>query len=86
MKPTKEIESKICDFLLKNHETKLKEFFLADLSWVIEDKDLKSKLESGGYATNRKEVIIKFFKERFGKRVYNILPQDIKDYINSNEQ
>jgi len=83
MNQQEEIEKKIHDFFTKNHELKLKEFFLADINWIIEDEDLKSKLKSGGYATNRKEAIIKFFKERFGKRVYSILPKDIKDYIES---
>jgi hypothetical protein len=83
-----ELETRICDFLVANLEPKLKDYFLADLSWAVDgDKtllavaDLHEKL---GYASNRKQAIINFFTKRMGKRVFELLPDDIKNYILAN--
>lgn len=79
------IEKQICDWLVENDEDKLKQFFLADLSWAIEgDKALQTIQEIHGYATNRTKAIVNFFTKRFGKRVYDNLPDDIKNYILAN--
>lgn len=76
------MEKRICDWLVENFETKLKDHFLADLSWAIEGDDVLSNIrQSEGYATTRPKAIVNFFTKRIGKRVYEILPDDIKNYI-----
>jgi hypothetical protein len=80
-----ELETRICDFLVANLEPKLKDYFLADLSWAVEgDKSLDDLHEKFGYASNRKQAIINFFTKRMGKRVFELLPDDIKNYILAN--
>lgn len=77
-----DMEQRICDWLVENFETKLKDHFLADLSWAIEGDDVLSNLQqANGYATTRPQAIVNFFTKRIGKRVYEILPDDIKNYI-----
>ena len=76
------MEQRICDWLVENFETKLKDHFLADLSWAVEgDKTLADIQKKFGYATKRSQAIVNFFTKRIGKRVYEILPDDIKNYV-----
>lgn len=80
----KNIKERVCDWLVENQEAKLKEYFLADLSWADqEDVNLKEKMNSNGYATTLPMVVVNFFTKRTGKRVFEILPKDIKEYINN---
>jgi hypothetical protein len=65
-----DIEQRICDWLVINFEPKLKDHFLADLSWA-------------GDGT-RPQAISNFFTKRIGKRVFELLPDDIKNYILAN--
>lgn len=76
-----EIENLIIKFLEENKELKLKEFFLSDLSWVEVDSDLKEVMAAEGYAKNKTQAIVDFFTKRFGKRLFHILPKNIKQFI-----
>lgn len=79
------IENQICDWLIENCEPRLKDFFLADLSWATtNNKELEEIQKTHGYATNRVQAVVDFFTTRKGKIVYNDLPEDIKNYISSN--
>jgi hypothetical protein len=69
------IEQSVVDFLIKNEEGKLKEIFLADLSWAEGEND---------YEKSRTKVLIDFFTVRSGKRVFEILPDSIKNYVLAN--
>lgn len=78
------IENQICDWLVENNP-KLKDFFLADLSWAItNDKALEDIQKAHGYAVDRVQAVVDFFTTRKGKIVYNDLPENIKFYISSN--
>jgi hypothetical protein len=76
-----EIEKRIINFLEENKELKLKEFFVSDLSWIEVDPDIKETMAAHGYAKNKVQAIVDFFTKRFGKRLLNILPKDIKEFI-----
>lgn len=81
-----DIEQRICDWLVLNFEPKLKDHFLADLSWAS-CRSINEIKESNGqntYATTRPQAIVNFFTKRMGKRVFEILPDDIKNYILAN--
>jgi hypothetical protein len=85
------MEKRICDWLVENFEPKLKDHFLADLSWAVEGdislnviKEIWSTEQEYGYANTRPQAIVNFFTKRIGKRVYDILPDDIKNYILAN--
>jgi hypothetical protein len=80
-----ELETRICDWLTENFEPKLKDYFLADLSWAVDDDKAFEEIQiKHGYATNRKQAVIIFFTKRMGKRVFELLPDDIKNYILAN--
>lgn len=64
-------EKRIVDWLVNNQELKLKDFFLADLSWANDEQE-------------RQEAFVNFFTKRTGKRVLGILPEDIKNYVLAN--
>jgi hypothetical protein len=66
-----ENEKRIVDWLVDNQESKLKDFFLADLSWANTEQE-------------RQEAFINFFTKRTGKRVIGTLPEDIKNYVLAN--
>lgn len=66
-----ETDKRVVDWLVRNQELKLKDFFLADLSWANDQKE-------------RDEAFINFFTKRMGKRVLEILPEDIKNYVLAN--
>jgi len=66
-----EIERETADWLTNNVENKLKDFFLADLSWANNQEE-------------RHQAFIDFFTKRIGKRVLEILPDDIKNYVLAN--
>lgn len=78
----RDIDKKICDWLVENQEQKLKESFVSDLSWIVNnDKELMNAQIANGYAKNEDEVVVNFFTKRAGKRVFDILPKDIREYI-----
>ena len=86
MNESSAMEQRICDWLVMNFEPKLKDHFLADLSWAS-DMTLCEIRESCGqntYVTTRPQAISNFFTKRIGKRVFDILPDDIKNYILAN--
>lgn len=84
MNSNKDIKEQICDWLVTNQEQKLKEYFLSDLSWIVsDDKELMQAQIINGYAKNTDEVIVNFFTKRSGKRVFEILPKNIQEYINN---
>lgn len=66
-----EIDIKTVDWLVANFEPKLKDFFLADLSWCNSQQE-------------REQVFVDFFTKRMGKRVLEQLPEDIKNYVLAN--
>lgn len=66
-----DIERRTADWLTINFENKLKDFFLADLSWANDQEE-------------REKAFIKFFTQRMGKRVLPLLPEDIKNYVLAN--
>jgi hypothetical protein len=66
-----EMEIRVIHFLSANWENKLKDFFLADLSWANNQEE-------------RNRAFVDFFTKRKGKRVLDILPEDIKNYILAN--
>jgi hypothetical protein len=66
-----EIEIRVVEFLVHNFESKLKDFFLADLSWANNQEE-------------RNRAFVDFFTKRKGKRVLDILPEDIRNYILAN--
>ena len=83
-----DIEQQICDWLTENFEPKLKDHFLADLSWAVDSiessavlKEIWQAEQEFGYANTRPQAIANFFTKRIGKRVYDILPEDIKNYV-----
>ena len=79
------IKERVCDWLLENRESKLKEYFLADLSWLDQtDVHLTEKMNNNGYATTLPMVVVNFFTKRTGKRVFEILPKDIRNNIDKN--
>jgi hypothetical protein len=85
------MEQRICDWLVMNFETKLKDHFLADLSWAVDSvesstvlKEIWQAEQEFGYANTRPQAIANFFTKRIGKRVYDILPDDIKNYVIAN--
>lgn len=69
-----DFENKIVDYLI-SIDSKLKDHFLADLSWANLDPN---KLET------RNKVITKFFTQRKGKELLNKLPEDIKNFVIAN--
>lgn len=82
------MEKRICDWLVENFETKLKDHFLADLSWAVDSvessavlKEIWQAEQEYGHALTRPQAIANFFTKRIGKRVYEILPDDIKNYV-----
>jgi hypothetical protein len=80
------MEQQICDWLVMNFEPKLKDHFLADLSWAV-DRSSSDISESNGqntYVTTRPQAISNFFTKRMGKRVFELLPDDIKNYVIAN--
>jgi len=66
-----EMEIRVVEFLVHNWENKLKDFFLADLSWANNQEE-------------REQAFINFFTKRMGKRVLEHLPEDIKNYVLAN--
>lgn len=85
------MEKRICDWLVENFETKLKDYFLADLSWAVDStlsldvcKETWKMEQEYGHALTRPQAIANFFTKRIGKRVYEILPDDIKNYVIAN--
>jgi hypothetical protein len=62
------IELETVDWLIENFELKLKDFFLADLSWADNQEE-------------RDQAFVDFFTKRKGKRLLEILPEDIKNYV-----
>lgn len=66
-----EMEIRVVEFLVHNWESKLKDFFLADLSWTNNQEE-------------RNRAFVDFFTKRKGKRVLDILPEDIRNYILAN--
>lgn len=66
-----DIERRTADWLVANFENKLKDFFLADLSWANDQQE-------------REKAFINFFTKRMGKRVLALLPEDIKNYVLAN--
>ena len=66
-----DIERKAADWLAANMELKLKDYFLADLSWADNEQQ-------------KHQAFIDFFTKRPGKRVLDILPEDIKNYVLAN--
>jgi len=69
--PLSDRERKVLDFLVDNQELKLKDFLLADLSWANNKEE-------------RVQAFVDFFTKRMGKRILEILPEDIKNYILAN--
>lgn len=63
-----DIESKTADWLVANFENKLKDFFLADLSWTNNKQE-------------RDQAFVDFFTKRMGKRVFDLLPDEIKNHV-----
>lgn len=63
-----DMEIKVVDWLVANFEPKLKDFFLADLSWCNSQQE-------------REQAFVDFFTKRMGKRVLEQLPEDIKNYV-----
>lgn len=63
-----DLERETADWLTNNVENKLKDFFLADLSWANNQEE-------------RHQAFVDFFTKRMGKRVLEILPDDIKNYV-----
>ena len=66
-----DIERKAADWLANNMELKLKDYFLADLSWANNEQE-------------KHQAFIDFFTKRPGKRVLDILPEDIRNYVLAN--
>lgn len=66
-----DLERKVVEWLERNLENKLKDFFLADLSWAENQQE-------------RDLAFINFFTKRMGKRVLEIMPEDIKNYVLAN--
>ena len=63
-----EIERKTVDWLNINFENKLKDFFLADLSWANNQQE-------------RDQAFADYFTKRVGKRIFHLLPDDIKNHV-----
>lgn len=78
------MEKRICDWLVENFEPKLKDHFLADLSWAVDSVESSAALKEIWQANTRPQAIANFFTKRIGKRVYDILPDDIKNYVIAN--
>jgi hypothetical protein len=66
-----DIERKAADWLAANMELKLKDYFLADLSWANNEQE-------------KHQAFIDFFTKRPGKRVLDILPEDIRNHVLAN--
>lgn len=66
-----DMEKKIVDWLIDNQEFKLKDFFLADMSWTDTEEE-------------KKEAFRDFFTKRKGKRLLKIVPEHIKNFIIAN--
>lgn len=66
-----DMERRVVEWFDNNLEYKLKDFFLADLSWPADPQD-------------RHQDFIDFFTKRTGKRVLSLLPEDIKNYVLAN--
>lgn len=66
-----DLERETADWLTNNVENKLKDFFLADLSWANNQEE-------------RQKAFVDFFTKRTGKRVLEILPDNIKNYVLAN--
>lgn len=77
-----DIEKRIVDWMDENQELKLKDFFLADLSWIGENDYVL--IHSSNRKFTRKDAICDFFTKRMGKRVLELLPDDIKNYVIAN--
>jgi hypothetical protein len=63
-----DMEKRIYNWLIENSELKLKDFFLADLFWANNQEE-------------RDQALFDFFTKRKGKRLLEILPEDIKNYV-----
>lgn len=72
-----EIERKTVDWLVANFEPKLKDFFLADLSWCNSQR----RDEQALVQQEREQAFVDFFTKRMGRRVLEQLPEDIKNYV-----
>jgi len=66
-----DIERKAADWLAANMELKLKDYFLADLSWSDNEQQ-------------KHQAFIDFFTKRPGSRVLDILPEDIRNHVLAN--
>lgn len=78
----KNMVDRICSWLIEINESRLKDHFIADLSWAVEgDKTLADIQKKFGYATKRSQAIVNFFTKRMGVSVFDKVPEDIKNYV-----
>lgn len=66
-----DVELKVVDWLEANNQLRLKDFFLADLSWADNKQE-------------RTKAFVDFFIDRMGKQIFDIMPDDLKDYVMAN--
>lgn len=62
------IEHDVVSWLENNNHLRLKDFFLADLSWADTDQQ-------------RTKAFVDFFTTRMGTKVFDLVPQTIRDYV-----
>jgi len=63
-----EVETKVVSWLEANNQLRLKDFFLADLSWANNQQE-------------RTKAFVDFFLNRMGKQIFDIIPNDLRNYI-----